>query len=297
MTAALICGAGFGLALAALIYGLFPPKPTLAEAMSALSTNSAPAPILGADDEGWLARAGAPLGVFLAGLGLPGTRVRKDLMVLERSVPAYLAEKAMLGVLGLSAPLVLAGLLQAAGMPLGWMLSVWVSLAFAAAAFIAPDYGLRAEAAARREEFTHALSAFLDLVTISLTAGGGIEAALKEASLVGDGWAFVALRKALATAEISRVAPWTTLAQLGAELDVPALGELATSLALAGSEGAKVRASLAAKAGTLRAAGLAKAEGYANAATERMSLPLMVMAMGFLIMIGYPAMAHVMSGL
>jgi Flp pilus assembly protein TadB len=180
---------------------------------------------------------------------------------------------------------------------MGWLMPMWLSAAFAAAGFLAPDYVIRSEAAERRKDMVRALSAFLDLVTLSLAAGGGVEAALKEASLVGDGWAFTALRKALATAEISRVAPWKTLGQLGTELDVPALGELAASLALAGAEGAKVRASLSAKAATLRANGLAEAQGEANAASERMSLPVVVMGLGFMLLIGYPAMAHVMNGL
>ncbi|GAA2063731.1 hypothetical protein GCM10009839_88900 [Catenulispora yoronensis] len=297
MMTALICGGGFGLAVAVLVFGLYPPKPTLAQALSALSAGTAPAPILASKADGWVARAGAPFAGFLAGLGLPGAKARKDLAVLERSTASHLAQKGMLAVLGLGAPLALAALMSAAGSPMGWLMPAWLSAAFAAAGFLAPDYVIRSEAAERRKDMVRALSAFLDLVTLSLAAGGGVEAALKEASLVGDGWAFTALRKALATAEISRVAPWQTLGQLGAELDVPALGELAASLVLAGSEGAKVRASLSAKAATLRANGLAEAQGEANAASERMSLPVVVMGLGFMLLIGYPAMAHVMNGL
>lgn len=297
MITALIFGGGFGLAVTVLVYGLYPPKPTLAQAMSAMSAPTAPTPILASKADGWVARAGAPLAGFLAGLGLPGAKARKDLAVLERSTTSHLAQKGMLAVLGLGAPLALAALMSAAGTPLGWLLPAWLSAAFAAAGFLAPDYIIRGEAAERRAEMTRALSAFLDLVTLSLAAGGGVEAALKEASLVGDGWAFAALRKALATAEISRVSPWQTLGQLGAELDVPALDQLAASLGLANSEGAKVRASLSAKAATLRAGALAEAEGQANAATERMSLPVVVMGLGFMIMIGYPAMAHIITGL
>ena len=44
----------------------------------------------------------------------------------------------------------------------------------------------------------------------------------------------------------SRTTPWDNLRQLGEELDLPELAELASSIALAGTEGATVRASLAA---------------------------------------------------
>jgi tight adherence protein C len=66
---------------------------------------------------------------------------------------------------------------------------------------------------------------------------------------------------------------------------------LAASIGLAGTEGARVRASLQARAVALRGRQLADAEAAAESATERMSLPVVTMATGFLLFIGYPA-AH-----
>ena len=42
---------------------------------------------------------------------------------------------------------------------------------------------------------------------------------------------------------------------------------------------------------------LADAEGAAQAATERMSLPLVLLFGGFILLIGYPAIVHVLLGL
>ena len=75
------------------------------------------------------------------------------------------------------------------------------------------------------------------------------------------------------------------------------LTELAASITLAGTEGAKVRASLTAKAAAIRARQLADAETTAQAATERMSLPLVILFAGFLALIGYPALVHVINGI
>jgi hypothetical protein len=72
---------------------------------------------------------------------------------------------------------------------------------------------------------------------------------------------------------------------------------LAASVSLAGTEGAKVRTSLAAKAGALRTHQITDAEGDATAATERMSLPVMLLFLGFLAFIAYPALTKVLSGL
>ena len=99
------------------------------------------------------------------------------------------------------------------------------------------------------------------------------------------------------TAKLTRTTPWSTLGQLGAELDVHQLSELAASVSLASTEGARVRASLAAKAAALRTRELTDAEGDAQAATERMSLPVVLLFGGFLIFIGFPALASVLGGL
>ena len=68
-------------------------------------------------------------------------------------------------------------------------------------------------------------------------------------------------------------------------------------LDLAGTEGAKVRASLAAKAASLRTHELAEAETADQAATERMSLPVVLLFAGFLLFLGFPAVEKVLTGL
>jgi Flp pilus assembly protein TadB len=156
---------------------------------------------------------------------------------------------------------------------------------------------VRAEASRRRDGFRHALSAFLDLVVISLAGGAGIEQALTSAAAVGTGPAFARLRGALEAARITRQPPWSHLAALGQALGVSEMEELAASITLAGTEGAKVKTSLAAKAATLRAHQLAAAETQAQAATERMSLPLVLLFAGFLLLVGFPAIVHVLTGL
>jgi hypothetical protein len=132
---------------------------------------------------------------------------------------------------------------------------------------------------------------------VLLAGGAGVDGALFDAVSIGRGWAFQQLRRALVTARLTRTTPWSTLGQLGTELDVHQLSELAASVSLAGTEGAKVRASLAAKAAALRARELTDAEGDAQGATERMSLPVVVLFCGFLVFIGFPALSQVLGGL
>jgi tight adherence protein C len=170
-------------------------------------------------------------------------------------------------------------------------------LVLAAFGFLAPDLSVRAKATRQRREFRDSLSAFLDLVWITLAGGAGIETALGDAAAIGRGPAFDKIRRALHAAHVTRTAPWSTLRQLGDELGITELSELAASISLAGSEGARVRASLAAKAQGLRTHQITDAESDAQAATERMALPVTLLFLGFLGFIAYPAVLGILNGL
>ena len=301
MIAALACGAGVGAGLWLIVRGLFPPRPSLAQTLAQLRRLPEPVPVLvPGSDGGMAARLGRPVADALtrtgAGWLLPAA-VRRDLAVLGRSPQRHLAEQVTLGLVGLLFAPAMAALLLLGGAHLPLVVPLWASLVFALAGFLLPDLGIRADANRRRRDFRHALSSFLDLVVVALAGGGGVETALADAASVGSGWAFACLRRALDQARLARQTPWAALSRLGQELGVAELSELAASVALAGTEGAKVRASLAAKAASLRTHELADAETADQAATERMSLPVVLLFAGFLLFLGYPAVQKVLTGL
>jgi tight adherence protein C len=296
MIGALLAGAGFGLGLLTIAVGLAPRKPSLAEALAAITR--APAALLVIPDEGgWAARLGRPAVTLLSGLGLPSPAVRRDLAILGRPVERQLAEQATATVIGLLLAPATAGLLATGGLGLPWQLPAAGAVILGAAGFAAPVLAVRQEAAARRAAARHEIAAFLDLVVIAIAGGAGVEAALTYAGAIGRGWAFGQIRAAPETARLTRRPPWEALGQLGRELGIGELGELAASITLAGTEGAKVKASLAAKAAALRTRQLAQAESAAQSATERMSLPLVLLFARFLLLIGFPAVVHVILGL
>ena len=297
MITALVLGAGLGAGLWGLAVWLFPPRPALGVVLARATTGPAPAPILATEDTGWAGRIGRPFIAPLRALGLPGERLSRDLAVIGRPVATHLAEKATLAIASLLTPVLLQLLLAVADLSLGIELPIVAGLVLAVAGFVAPDLQARSDAAKLRAGFRHALSAYLDLVWITLAGGAGVDSALNDSVAIGRGWAFEQIRRALDTARLTRSTPWATLRQLGEELDVTELAELAASVSLAGTEGAKVRASLAAKAGALRTHQITDAEGAATAATERMSLPVMLLFLGFLAFIAYPALTQVLSGL
>lgn len=297
MIGALLLGAGTGVGLWSLAVWAVPPRRPLRQVLAQL-TPPVPAPSLPeARAEGWTGRIGRPFTTALRGLGLPGARLRRDLAITARDADTHLARKAAFAVLGLLAPPVAAGLLAAAGAPTGVAMPALGALLLAAVGFLLPDVQLHAEATRRRHDFRHALSAYLDLVVITLAGGAGVDGALTDAARIGRGWAFTQLRRTLDGAQLTRTTPWAALRQLGADLDIPELGELAASASLAGTEGARLRASLATRAQTLRTHLLTDTDAAARAATERMALPWGLLFLGFLTFIGYPAVHLALTSL
>ena len=297
MISALLWGAGLGVGLWALAVYVVPPRPPLRALVDRLHTRPAPPPILATDSDGWALRVGRPFVKPLAALGLPNRKLRNDLAVTGKSVQHHLAEKATLALTGLLLPILMQLVFVVADLGLGWEVPAVAGLVLALGGFLLPDISVRQEAERRRSTFRHALSAYLNLIRVLLAGGAGVDGALSDAVNIGKGWAFQQLRRALVTAKLTRTTPWSTLGQLGTELDVHQLSELAASVSLAGTEGARVRASLAAKAAALRTRELTDAEGDAQAATERMSLPVVMLFGGFLLFIGFPALASVLGGL
>jgi tight adherence protein C len=294
----LLAGLGTGLGLWLMAVGWFPRPPRLDKALNAPYEASR---TTDTDAEawpaGWTGRCGRPAVRWLRRAGLPLASTRRDLATVDKPVEVHLAEQATGTVFGLLLPPVVAALLAFADVGTGLEMPAAASLLLGVAGFLAPELSVRSEAAKHRAAFRDALSSFLDLVVISLASGSGVDQALNDAAQVGSGPACTELRYALTEARLARVAPWDILAVLGRRVAVAELQQLAATVGLAGTEGAKVRASLRSRAIALRARQLADAEGEANAATERMALPIVALFAGFLIFLGYPAVAAVLGGL
>ena len=299
MIVPLACGAGLGLASWLLVRALVPARPNLAAALEALERPPTLRPeLLGLDGSTALAGLGRRL-VGLAevlGAGV-GPRLTRDLDLVGLGYERYLIDKLLAAVAGLVLPLFVLVALGVAGLASPVGLAMLIALASMIGGFFVPDLTLRAQARERRAAFAHAFALYLELVSLVLAGGGGIETSLGEAGEAGEGWAFQELRAALASARLTGRTPWDAFRDLGEHLGVPALSELASSVTLAGEQGAKVRASLTAKAASLREHEVRAAEAEAEAATERMTIPLVMLLAGFVVFIGYPALQRVLTSL
>ena len=298
MSLVMLLGAGVGVGVLVILNVVFPAPPSLAAELARMHRPYrprtlgafAPAEPARAPGPGWVMR----LGEFLGIERLVSSGQAASLRVAGITMADHIAQRVVFGLAAAGVGVVLS--LALATLGAGVFLPAIVPLLFGLLGLLWPTLGLAARATARRRAFRHALSAFLDVVAITLAAGRAVETALRTASRAGQGWAFAELETALFEADRGGEAPWDALDRLGAELGVPELRELAASVALAGEEGAVVGASVAAKATALRTRALTEAEAAAESASERMALPTVMLLVGFVIFIGYPAVAAVVSG-
>jgi Flp pilus assembly protein TadB len=281
---------------------LFPSPPPLQAAIDRLQRRNQLVRITHADQTDGISEflgqtVGASLGRILRNLGLRLDSLEPDLRLAGRSLDQHLAQKVVLAFFGLALPAVVAAVWTVGGFSVPLTFPTGVGLVLGVFFFFAPDISLRSETEERRKAFKRALGSFLDLVVISLAGGTGVESALRDAAGVSRGWAFAQLRNALEVTALTGETPWAALARLGEEVGVTELVELSATVSLAGTEGARVRDSLAVKAASLRDHALAEAEAEAQSTTEKMALPVVLLFLGFLILIGYPAVDAVINNL
>lgn len=299
MTQAAVAGAILGFGLLVLGLGLWPTRPTLATSLAQLRSGRLPSaatsPFEAIPPSSWQAAVGRRVAIGLGDVGIQFGSLRRDLRVMERPLDTHLAQKLLFAVGSGMLIFLMTAAMRLTGTQLSFLVPVWAVVFIGALAWFVPDLVLRTEAERRRRSFRHAVGAFLDLVAISLAGGTGIEGALHGAVTLGQGWGFTRLSDALDHARLAGDTPWAALARVGEDLGISELSELAASLELAGHEGAKVRRSLAAKAASVRLHQLADIETEAAQATEHMVLPIGLLLAGFLLFIGYPALAVIIE--
>lgn len=292
---AVIVGLGFGSGFLLVVSGLRP-RPTplgdLDRILSRSGTSVATTAVRNDTDrhrDDVRSRVGQAGTGLIARLGVDVDALSVRLRVLDKSLEEHVYEKLFAAVAGFVLPVVMALVVIAADVSVNPIVIAALSIVLAVAGFLYPDLPLDNQVEARRREFRHSLSSFLDLVTIIMAGGGGIESALTGAADAGEGWPFEQLRDALRRARMTRRTPWETLASLGEDLGIDELVELASAVSLAGGHGARVKDSLTAKADALRSALAAEMETEAESQTEKMILPVMVMILGLVLFIGFGA--------
>jgi hypothetical protein len=287
----LLTGGTVGAGLALLVRELLRPQPALGPALarSAPATLSLPEPEL-AREEVW--------GRWLLGRleRLPGVRIpATNLALLGQGPGQFMLKKTALAGLGLLCPVIATIPWIIAGVSLPFYVPAGVGLLIAGLLFITPDLAVRDQAKRAREEFAHALSAYLDLVALKRAADAGPAEALEKAAEVGRGWPFLYLQGALRRARLEKVPPYQALTELAEEYELPVLTDVADIMRGSATDGAAVYKALRARTAALNAELLADQASEANAASETMTAPGALLAVLVMLLMAFPAVIRMLA--
>ena len=141
--------------------------------------------------EGWLSsplhrRVGRLATRLMASVGFGESEALKEqLRVLDKPIERHAYEKLLGATVGFVLPILMLGAMAAGDVSVSPLVALGLSVAFGAAGFFYPDLPLGEQVKKRQQSFRHALASWLDLVTIILAGGGGIETALAGAADAG----------------------------------------------------------------------------------------------------------------
>ncbi|TLS45747.1 hypothetical protein FE633_13365 [Streptomyces montanus] len=286
-----LTGGSVGAGLALLVRELLRPQPALGLALqrSAPATLTMPEPELDREEQWgrWL----------LARLErLPGVRIpTTNLALLGQGPGQFMLKKTALAAMGLLCPVIATIPWIIAGVSLPFYVPAGVGLLIAGLLFITPDLAVRDQAKRAREEFAHALSAYLDLVALKRAADAGPAEALEKAAEVGRGWPFLYLQGALRRARLEKIPPYQALTELADEYDLPVLDDVADIMRGSATDGAAIYKALRARTAALNSELLADQSAEANAVSEKMTAPGALLAVLVMLLMAFPAVIRMFT--
>lgn len=296
----LVAGGLVGAGLALILIRLVPAAPDLADALTRLSPAGTRAAALrtrnGASKDADVRDVLGSVGHRVLPERVWGRVSAQDLAVLRMTRERFYGEKLLFAFIGLVVgPLLsVVPMVFWSGLPL--YLPVAASLGLAVVLWFIPTYNVIDDAKKARVEFSRSLGAFIDLVALERAAGSAPRQAMEAAASIGDSWVFRRLGEELARTRWSGTTPWDSLRELGEELGLPELHDLADIMRLSGEEGAQVYDQLRARSASMRSALLNAQKADANAISERMTLPMTMLGAVFLGLLLTPQILRMVTG-
>ncbi|MGE5209822.1 MAG: type II secretion system F family protein [Acidobacteriota bacterium] len=285
----MLCSLTFCAGTWLVIGGWRQPRPTLQRAMAHLHRPGMVAPASTADTADLVASVGA----FVEQRGASTwTRAwRQPLRLVGRSVETHVGYLALAALAGLAAPALVLASLQGLGVV---SIGIWIPAALSIACAIVLPLAVHSTTMATSAEVAvdlrHQLGAYLDMVTMLLAGNTGYEGALDQAARAGDGLLFRELRRAMLEAGTTGQSLVRALEQVADDYGIVELEQVAATATLSAAEGAPVARSLAAKCSTLRSTLAAEQEADARVRNDKVTPPLVAMALLFMALIIYPAL-------
>ncbi len=269
------------------VSGWAQPRPTVDRAMRHLRRPGESAAI--PSDPRLAARLGRAVG--RSDITARTDRWRQPLRLIGRPVDEHVGLLVLAAIGGFVAPALVLGALQAAGVV---SIGVWIPLGLSLATAVLLPVLVHSDAIARSADVAvdlrHQLGAYLDMVTMLLAGNSGYEGALDQASRAGDGLLFVELRRRMREVSTTGHSLVGALDLVAADYGIVELEQVAATATLSAAEGAPVARSLSAKCATLRSTLAAEQEAAARIRNDKITPPLVGMALLFMALIIYPAL-------
>jgi len=240
------------------------------------------------------AKLGGQVSALLRRRGYAYTSLRQDLALTGKTFESVMGRKVVgfaagfvLALIGVVAVTVFGGVDLPAGSP------VIIGFAVGFGFFMLPDLDARAVAAKRRRDFEFAFGAYQSWVALEMAGSAAPEEALPSAARIGAGWPLALIRDTLYRARLAKKSEWDALAELGIRIGVTDLRDLGQLIKLVAKDGAKVRETLSARSTAMRRRQLAVEQGVAGERDQSMRLAQIVLGIGFIVFLGYPAVAAI----
>ncbi len=212
----------------------------------------------------------------------------EDLAILGRSRGQLAVTKLGWAAGGALAPALFGAVLAAAGVRLPFTIPAVACVVLAVLAWVNPSRQVAEDAETARAQFRSALAAYLALVGLERKARGSPAEALEEASRVSGARPFRLIHTQVLRAELAAQQPWDALRDLGRQIGVDELVNLADIVATA-ADGAAVFDTLMAEARSMRHSDNTAAQTQAGLANERLTLPTVCLFVCFAALLVYPA--------
>ena len=293
MILVIVAGIGAGAGLLLVLRGLFPAPLTLRAALDALTSAPSGGSLdhLSPSTSGVRSLAARTLETNVAKIPRLAEIVVPDLAITGTPPETFAIKVVGYGVaMALMVPLLAVGA-ATAGIDVSLAIPVLGVIVLGIGGAALPFIDLHTAAERRRRHFCHSLATYASLVSMAMAGSMGWSSALEAASSVSStDWAMDEIAQALLWSQAYHRPPWEGLDRLAERFALSDLSDLARSMAQAG-DGARIRATLETKAGSLRLSETTAAEHDAQAVTQKMLLPGVLLMAGYGVLIFYPALA------
>jgi tight adherence protein C len=299
VTAAILFGGLFGLGAIAVLMGQThgAPKPSFAARLADLrpdrtDENAGPKERVFRTDvfeevlRPAIEHAGEAVGRILRRFGLDLRATEEQLRITgdRGGLAVFLGQKVASAIVGFAFLPAASSLGAAPRTPLAfWLIAGGVG-------FLMPDLVLRSRAASARRRVREDLVRFIELLTLAVSSGLGLEGALDQIARSADGRLFTEVRRLLRDSQLRGEPASAALSQLAFEVGLPEIEPIATAVRTAAAQGTPITQALRAQARSLRERRRLELIEAGERAQIRMLLPVGILILpAFFVIVLYPA--------